>query len=116
MSADVIERYYQLRQKLSAIEEEIEELKPRVIERLRGLEGEVQLDGHVLSLGTYVAWDYSQRIVSMQEQLLQAKRQERLEGRAKERERRQILVLRSSGGQDELRERPPEGEWETEDR
>ena len=66
MGVDVIERYYELRKRLFAIEEELEKLKPRVIERLRDLEGEVQLEDHVLSLGTYVAWDYSPRIITMQ--------------------------------------------------
>ena len=116
MNQDVIERYFALRRHLVAIADELETLKPLVIEQLRHGTGEVRLDGHVLALSTYVAWEYSPRVKSMQDELLAVRLQERRDGTAQVKERRQIVVLRSDreGTVSPHSELPSAGEWEQE--
>ena len=120
MSRSTIDRYFELRQQQMRIERELEELKPLVADSLRQRHGVVHLDGYDLMLKTYTAWDYSPRVVEMQQALVNAKRQERGDGTAKVRERRDMLVLRAVRGADgwrEIREdhAPYGDEWEADE-
>ena len=120
MSRGTIDRYFELRQQQMQIERELEALKPLVADSLRQRQGVVRLDGYDLMLQTYTAWDYSPRVTEMQQALVAAKRQERSDGTAKVRERRDMLVLRAVRGADgwrEIREdhAPYGDEWEADE-
>ena len=117
METGAINRYFELRRQQMEIERQLEALKPAVAGCLRQQQGVAHLDGYDLLLKTYTAWSYSPRVEAMQQTLAEAKRQERREGTATVRERRDMLVLRSlRGAAGELQEDPaPYGEWEGDD-
>ena len=96
MSRNALERYIELRKQRLTIETELETLKPVVTAHLRDQGRLVRVDGYELLLRTYTAWDYSPEVASMQLALNEAKRCERLNGHALIRERRDMLVFKSS--------------------
>jgi hypothetical protein len=114
---DKLDRYIDLRKQLLGIEAELEALKPEVAAHLRAQGGRTRVEGYELLLRTYKAWDYSPEVASLQLALNEAKRHERLDGRASVREMRDMLVFRSARpGEMALRETPDEyGEWEADE-
>jgi hypothetical protein len=114
---DKLDRYIDLRKQLLGIEAELEALKPEVAAHLRAQGGLARVEGYELLLRTYKAWDYSPEVASLQLALNEAKRHERLDGRASVRETRDMLVFRSARpGEMALRETPDEyGEWEADE-
>lgn len=95
MNEEPITRYYELRRQQMEIERQLEALKPEVAERLRQQQGVALFDGYELRLNAYTAWTYSPQVAELQRTLTETKRRERLDGTAKVRERRDMLVLRS---------------------
>lgn len=115
MSDDVLHRYIELRKQLFRIEEELEALKPDVTAQLRQRDGVVRFEGYTLALNAYTAWAYSPRVESLQRTLNDTKKQERQDGTATVKERRDMLVLKAQRAADhaQAREEPaPYGEWE----
>jgi len=95
------------------IDRQLEELKPAVAASLRQQQEPARFNGYELLLETYTAWNYSQRVVEMQQVLTDTKKRERSDGTATIRERRDMLVLRSRRQGAAVREeRVPYGEWE----
>lgn len=114
---NTVDRYIELRKQLLEIETELESLKPEVAAHLRAQGGLARTEGYELQLRTYQAWDYSPEVASLQLALNEAKRHERLDGRASVRETRDMLVFRSTrpGGR-EVREMPDEyADWEADE-
>jgi hypothetical protein len=117
MDTRALERYIELRKQILAIESELEALKPTVAAHLSAQGRVARLNGYELMLRAYTAWDYSPEVASMQMALNEAKRRERQNGSASVRERRDILVLKSSRPEGlVVRETPDSAyEWESDD-
>lgn len=94
MDTSVIERYVKLRKEITALEEEINAIKPVVIERLQHQGRRAYFDDYELRLNIYYDWQYSPTVIERQKQLNDLKREERESGRALLRERRDMLVLK----------------------
>lgn len=117
MEDSALRRYVEIRRQLIRLEEELKALKPEVAELLRRRDGRVRFDDFDLVLQRYTAWRYSPRIEEWQRQLLEARRQEREDGTATVRERRDMLVLRPRGTTAPAvhEEAAPYDEWEPDD-
>ncbi len=116
MNSEEIMRYFELRQQLFELEEQLEALKPVVADQLRKMNGLARLDGFDLKLSTYTSYTYSPKVEGLQQSLNATKRKEREEGVAKVKERRDMLVLKAHRDSGNVREDPAAyGEWESDD-
>jgi len=115
MNTHAITEYFELRKKQFDIDRRLEELKPAVAEELRKRNRVAQLDGYNLILSTYVAWNYSPHVDTLQKQLTEKKRNEREDGTARIKDRRDMLVLKALRGAGAVREESETyDEWEPE--
>ncbi len=107
-----IQEYFELRLQRNAINERLDAIQDTVIAELRRQDGRAQLGDHNLRLSSYVAWEYSPTVHGMQTSLNERKREERNDGTAKIKERRDMLVLNLQRSPQTLSEDPTDYEWE----
>lgn len=99
MNENVLQHYVELRKQIFRLEEELAEIKPAAIEALRMRDRRVVFDDFELSLQVYRYWQYSSRVELLQSELNETKKQEREDGTARIRDRRDTIVMRQRAAQ-----------------
>lgn len=100
MTTDNIAKYLELKKQAAAIESQIEELKPVVLEDVRKSKSRVQHEGYDFLISHITTWTFSPAIGQIQTALTEAKRAEKRNGLATVKGQRDVLIVR------EHRDRP----------
>lgn len=98
---NLIDRYVGLKSRLREIQEELKELKPKVVAALS--ESGVVVDDRVgkVRVAKRTQWRYSEDVARLQAMIQEKKREEREQGIAEVRDETAYLVVRPGGGQSE---------------
>jgi len=94
MDTERITRYLELKKQVAAIEAQIEELKPVVLEEVRAHKSRMQYEGYDFIVQSMTTWMFSPTIQHLQAALTEAKRNEKATGVASIKEQRDILIVR----------------------
>lgn len=87
-----IERYVELRKQIADLETQLEELKPKVAERVHKLGDNVKFGDYVLRSQVTRSWTYTEAVDALQKQLTEKRREEVAQGIAQLKKTRFVMM------------------------